>query len=73
MNTNVNSFNAGFKTVNALVSGTKAAGTGTAHAVISTVEAITSFFGGMHHAYRVQTGACKLLTHEVRNNEEAKS
>ena len=37
---------------------------------LNTSEAVTSFFAGAKQAVKCRRGTCRLLTHDVRNNEE---
>ena len=38
--------------------------------VFNTSEAVTSFFAGMKQAVKCRNGSCRMLTHNVRSNEE---
>ena len=38
--------------------------------VLNTSEAVTSFFAGAKQAVKCRSGSCRMLTHDVRSNEE---
>ena len=42
----------------------------TKNGVLNTSEAVTSFFAGVKQAVKCRSGSCRMLTHEVRSNEE---
>lgn len=42
----------------------------TKNGALNTSEAATSFFAGAKQAVKCRTGKCRMLTHEVRSNEE---
>ena len=37
---------------------------------LNTPEAVTSFFAGAKQAIKCRRGTCRMLTHDVRSNEE---
>lgn len=37
---------------------------------LNTSEAVTSFFAGAKQAVKCRRGSCRMLTHDVRSNEE---
>ena len=37
---------------------------------LNTTEAVTSFFAGAKQAVKCRRGTCRMLTHDVRSNEE---
>ena len=37
---------------------------------LNTSEAVTSFFAGAKQAVKCRRGTCRMLTHDVRSNEE---
>lgn len=64
----INSFNAGYKTLNATVDAVKYVpnafcnlGNTVRSDVYKVTGTVTSFFAGMRHASRVRSGKCKLL------------
>lgn len=38
--------------------------------VLNTSEVVTSFFAGAKQAIKYRRGTCRMLTHDVRSNEE---
>lgn len=42
----------------------------TKNGALNTSEAVTSFFAGAKQAVKYRRGTCRLLTHDVRSNEE---
>lgn len=70
---NTKAFSLGFTVVDSMVTGVANAAKSTAHGakasvratkngVVNASEAVTSFFAGMHHAYRMRSGTCRILT-----------
>lgn len=81
---NTNSFNAGYKTLNATANAASVAvdavkyipnafcdlGNMVRSDVCKATGSVASFFAGMRHASRVRSGKCRMLTLDVRSNEE---
>ena len=42
----------------------------TKNGALNTSEAVTSFFAGAKQAVKCRTGKCRMLTHDVRSDEE---
>ena len=42
----------------------------TKNGALNTSEAVTSFFAGAKHAVKCRRGTCRMLTYNVRSNEE---
>ena len=42
----------------------------TKNGALNTSEAVTSFFAGAQQAVKYRRGTCRLITHDVRSNEE---
>ena len=78
---NTKSFILGFTAMDSIITGVSAAKRGIVDAakspvhsakngVLATSEVVTSFFAGAKQAIEYRRGKCRLLTHDVRSNEE---
>lgn len=78
---NTKSFAIGFAAMDSIIAGVSATKRGIVHAAKSTAhgaqvsaqatnEAVTSFFAGAKHAVKCRRGSCRMLTHDVRSNDE---
>ena len=74
---NTKSFTIGFAAMDSVIAAGSATKRSIIHAakstktgVLDTSEAVTSFFAGAKQAVKCRSGSCRMLTHEVRSNEE---
>ena len=74
---NTKSFAIGFAAMDSVIAGVSATKRGivhaaksTAHGALNTSEAVTSFFAGAKQAVKCRRGTCRMLTLDVRSNEE---
>ena len=78
---NTKSFAIGFAAMDSIIAGVSATKRGIVHGAQVSAQAIktgalnvadsaTSFFAGAKHAVECRRGSCRMLTHDVRSNEE---
>lgn len=63
---NTKSFAIGFAAMDSIIAGVSATKRGIVHAA----EAVTSFFAGAKQAVKCRRGTCRMLTLDVRSDEE---
>lgn len=54
----------------AVAHGAQSSAQATKNGALNTSEAVTSFFAGAKQAVKCRRGSCRMLTHDVRSDEE---
>ena len=74
---NTRSFTIGFAVMDSLIEGVVTTKRGIVHAAkstkngaVATTDAVTSFFAGASQAVKYRRGTCRMLAHDVTENEE---